>query len=177
MLDLVFCGFMGAGKSKLGRLAATELALDFVDLDQFMVAREGRTIAEIFDTDGESGFRALESRYLDECLGQHNRILSLGGGALTDTARVDRIKASNILVWIDPPFEVILQRVVGDERRPLVRGRTPEEATRFLTELHARREPLYALSHIHFRPRPDWLPAESARNLIHHIRQHIRHAG
>lgn len=177
MLDLVFCGFMGAGKSKLGRLAAAELQVDFMDLDHVLVEQEGRTISEIFETDGEAAFRVMESRYLEACLALHNRILSLGGGALADRERVERIKSANILVWIDPPFEAILQRVIGDERRPLVRGRTPAEAEAVLRELHARRAPLYALSHIHFRPRPEWLPQESTRNLVHHIRQHLRHVG
>lgn len=166
---------MGAGKSKLGRLCAKNLGLDFFDLDHVIVERTGKSIPEIFATEGEAAFRELEARCLDEMLLTDRRILSLGGGAIRSVEHAEALKRTDTLVWINPALDRILDRVIGDERRPMV-GQDPEAARRTLTELFERRLPLYDRAHIRFEPKPTWFPQESANHLTTLLKRHAHRA-
>lgn len=162
---------MGAGKSKLGRLCAKALGLDFYDLDHVIVERAGKSIPEIFASEGEVAFRELEARCLEEMLLTDRRILSLGGGAIRSVDHAETLKKTDTLVWINPALESILDRVIGDERRPMV-NQDPELARRALTELYERRLPLYDRAHIRFEPHPNWFPQESANKLTSLLKRH-----
>lgn len=166
---------MGAGKSKLGRLCAKALDLDFYDLDHVIVEKAGKSIPEMFASEGEAAFRDLEARCLDEMLQTDRRILSLGGGAIRSVEHAESLKTNDVLVWINPAFETILDRVIGDARRPMV-GQDPERARRTLTELYDRRMPLYDRAHIRFQPHPTWYPQESANKLTSLIKRHANRA-
>lgn len=166
---------MGAGKSKLGRLCAKTLSLDFYDLDHVIVEKAGKSIPEIFASDGEAAFRDLEARCLDEMLQTDHRILSLGGGAIRSVEHAEALKQNDVLVWINPPLDAILDRVIGDSRRPMV-GQDPEVARRTLTELYDRRMPLYDRAHIRFQPHPTWFPQESANKLTSILKRHANRA-
>jgi len=170
-MRFIFCGFMGAGKSKLGRLCAKELNLDFVDLDAVIIQRAGMSIPEIFADGGEARFREVESDCLNELASVPNRILSLGGGAIRSLEHADSLKQENVLVWIKPRFEVILDRVLNDSRRPMV-GQDPEAARVFLSDLYERRVPLYSTAHITFEPNPKWYPQRSAKRLSNLLKSH-----
>lgn len=171
MTRLIFCGFMGAGKSKLGKLCAKKLGLDFYDLDQVIVDAAGKSIPEIFAREGEAAFRALEAKCLDEMLQTDRRILSLGGGAIRSIEHAESLKTNDVLVWINPALDTILDRVIDDARRPMV-GHDPELARRNLTELYDRRLPLYDRAHIRFQPNPTWFPQESANKLTSILKRH-----
>ncbi len=162
---------MGAGKSKLGRLCAKNLDLDFFDLDHTIVKKAGKSIPEIFASEGEAYFRDLEARCLDQMLLTDRRILSLGGGAIRSVDHAEALKKTDTLVWIHPSLESILDRVIGDERRPMV-NQDPELARRDLTELYERRLPLYDRAHICFEPKPGWFPQESANKLTSLLKRH-----
>jgi shikimate kinase/3-dehydroquinate synthase len=133
-------GFMGAGKTAAARaiaeLAGTTTPVDAVDVDAEIVARAGRPIEEIFATDGEPAFRALEERLTLELLGGSPRVISLGGGAL-GSAAVRAALAPQLVVWIDVDPETAWQRCEGSGR-PLARDRAAFDA------LYAAREPVYA---------------------------------
>ena len=125
-------GFMGAGKSSVGRALGQRLNWVFEDLDDRLAAREGRTVAEIFRDSGESEFRRAEQVALQQILrelrGGGTRVVALGGGAFVQKANADLLKASNLpTVFLDAPVEELWQRccVQASEsgaERPLLRS-------------------------------------------------------
>jgi shikimate kinase len=121
---VVLIGFMGAGKTSVGQELATILGWRFVDLDDRITAREGRSAPQIFAESGEKAFRAAESAALAEVLGELGEgqfcVLSLGGGAFAQPANRDAIKAASLPVfWLDAPVEELAERIGGGGDRPL----------------------------------------------------------
>ncbi|HEX2917657.1 MAG TPA: shikimate kinase [Edaphobacter sp.] len=109
---LILTGFMGAGKSTVGRLLAERLGWDFLDLDQHLETRAGATIPELFSTHGEAHFRRLESTALASALGRSNVILALGGGtpeSLTNRLLIEQTPAT-AAIFLDAPFDVLFDR-------------------------------------------------------------------
>ncbi len=114
------CGFMGAGKSSVGRLLAKELGLPFHDLDKYLEKKEGRKIADIFGEEGEDYFRKKEWEYLLDLTRSFKGVVALGGGALQNQQIVDHLKLHGLLILIDVPMDVILDRVMRNKKRPIV---------------------------------------------------------
>lgn len=135
-------GFMGSGKSTIGRALADEIGWQFVDLDEEIERREGIAIPEIFDQRGEPAFRAIEAAVLKEfvraieCGRPH--VLSLGGGAFVSEANFQLVSNNGVSVWLDAPWDVVQRRVAGFTHRPLARD--PEK----MRELFEARKPAYA---------------------------------
>lgn len=141
-------GFMGAGKSAIGRLLAKRLSLPFKDLDEEIEEREGYKIPEIFEFKGEEYFREKEWEYLLDLTRNYKGVLSLGGGALQNQNIVDHLKINGLLVYIDVPIDVILDRVLGNPKRPIVRdkeGKIKDRETlkRELETLYSKRIEFY----------------------------------
>ncbi len=113
-------GFMATGKTTVGRLIAEKLGLDFVDTDELVEANAGRTIPAIFEEDGEAHFRDLESAALRQALGRRGRVVSTGGGMLLRDENVAELRAAGPIVCLTAAPEEILERVAGDEGRPLL---------------------------------------------------------
>jgi shikimate kinase len=114
---IVLTGFMGAGKSTVGRLLAAELGWEFVDVDQRIEARTGMTIADIFATEGEAIFRRKESTEIARALGREHVVIALGGGApeiLANRLLLEQTKGTAV-VFLDAPFEVLFDRCVVQE--------------------------------------------------------------
>ena len=80
IVNLALIGFMGAGKTSVGRFVSDQLHFDYLDTDELIVSRTGRTIADIFKTDGEPAFRALERQVVEELAGRTKTLISTGGG-------------------------------------------------------------------------------------------------
>jgi shikimate kinase len=167
---VVLCGFMGAGKSKLGCLLSSMLGYRFEDLDQDIQRYEGKSIAQIFQDVGETGFRELEYHYLCQKIHDKGRVLSLGGGTLQNEKIVREVRSQNLLIFIDTPFDEILQRISGNTKRPLVLDenglpKSVEILRKDLKQLFESRRNLYLLSDILYQPNPEWSPLVSAGNL------------
>ena len=114
---IVLTGFMGAGKSTVGRLLARDLGWRFIDIDAEVEARHGRTVAAIFAEQGEDVFRRLESAAIARALGQKHAVIALGGGApeiLTNRLLLEQT-ARTAAVFLDAPFEVLFDRCVLQE--------------------------------------------------------------
>ena len=128
---LVFLtGFMGAGKSRVGRLLSELLDFSFTDLDSRIEERAGRTIVEIFSGVGEEGFRALESEALVEVAEIEGVVVATGGGVVGSVNNRQAMRAAGTIVWLDPDIDTILSRLSEESiaRRPLLRSE--EEARR-----------------------------------------------
>lgn len=118
-------GFMGSGKSSVGRLLAHRLGWSFFDIDHEIEAAEKTSITEIFEQRGEEEFRRVES----EILRQHVRwvergrpaVLALGGGAFVEPANRLLLADNGITVWLDCPFDIVSRRVARESHRPLAR--------------------------------------------------------
>src|SRR5579871_3699093 len=134
----------GSGKSTVGPQLAQRLGLPFIDLDAFIEQQVGRPIREIFESQGEASFRALEREaILDACRGAH-AVVATGAGAVMDSVCLDRMRNAGAVVWLDAPLETLAARLAGAHDRPLLTGDTTER----LRELAEQRAPLYARSHV-----------------------------
>lgn len=136
-LSVYLCGFMGCGKSHIGRLLAARLNRRFVDLDRYIVTAEKMTIPEIFDKYGERHFRKLEAKYIREL--SDGSIVATGGGALINDETAKFARESGLSVYINTAFEVCYKRIKGDANRPLVMNNTPKQ----LEELYDKRAVIY----------------------------------
>ena len=117
---IVLVGFMGAGKTTVGRLLAAELGLPFTDLDTAIEEQQGRTVQEIFAAGGEAAFRALEHQTLARLLAGPDLVLALGGGAAEDPGS-QRLLREVQVVYLEVGYDEALRRVGGDSRRPMLR--------------------------------------------------------
>ena len=118
METIFLCGFMGCGKTTVGKLLAEETARISADMDAYIEDYEHRTIADIFAADGEAHFRALEREAVVR-LSQSGYVVATGGGAMVDPVNAEAAKQGGKVIFIDTPFEICLSRIKGDRRRPL----------------------------------------------------------
>jgi shikimate kinase len=140
IVNLSLIGFMGAGKTSVGRLVAEQLHFDYLDTDELIVSRTGRSIAEIFKTDGEPAFRALEQQVVSDLTNRTKTIISTGGGLPVNPANLASLKTHALVVclWASP--EKIWERVKGQTHRPLLHDPDPQKKIR---DLLAAREQFY----------------------------------
>lgn len=118
-------GFMGSGKTTVGRALAEELGWSFVDVDEEIERRTGASIASIFDSEGESAFRRLETAALHDRVRNvqsgRPQVVSLGGGAFLIEENFDLVSNNGITVWLDCPLGLIERRIASHTHRPLAR--------------------------------------------------------
>jgi len=120
---LALIGLSGVGKSTIGRLLASELGLQWCDLDERLERKVGRTIADIFSTDGEPHFRSLESEVLTEALAEDRRmVISTGGGVILAAENRTRLAEQATCIWLRSAPERLAYRVARDTGRPLLAG-------------------------------------------------------
>ena len=131
-------GFMGAGKTTVGRELAHQLKYDFFDLDQLITLAVGKSVQEIFAERGEPEFRRLEHQAIQSCRTMKNSVIALGGGAYVLEENRTLVREIGKSVWLDCPLEICLSRIAGDKSRPLLGNNDDMRA------LLARRRPAYA---------------------------------
>lgn len=141
---ILLVGFMGTGKSAVGRALAERLGRPFVDVDALVEAASGRSIAELFAGVGEAAFRDAESAAAAAAVRVPGAVIACGGGILERTANVDLLLGAGVLVCLAARLEVILARVGDASGRPMLAGAVgPRER---VAGLLAAREPRYALA-------------------------------
>jgi shikimate kinase len=136
-------GFMGVGKTTVGKLLAKERGVPFVDTDHWIEKRAGKTVAEIFAAEGEARFRELEREALAELARDKTaRVIGLGGGAILDPANQKILLEHGTLVWLRANPETILERVEREPgQRPLLEGLSRDEKLgRIIKMLQARQQ-------------------------------------
>ena len=138
--NVVLIGFMGTGKSTVGKLLAKSFGFRFVDTDELIVDRAGIPIPEIFEESGEDGFRKIERAVLDELAGGEDQVISTGGGIVTNDDNIERLRALGTVVWLTAEEETVWERVGQSRGRPLLQTGDPRGTIR---ELLDERKPLY----------------------------------
>ncbi len=133
-------GPMGAGKTTIGRLLAKQLNREFVDSDWYVELQTGADIAWIFAKEGEAGFRARETRAIDELTQQSQIVLATGGGAVMSADNRDFLHERGIVVYLNAPVDVQMIRTSKDKSRPLLQQPNPRK---ILQDLYLVRDPLY----------------------------------
>ena len=141
--NLVLVGLMGAGKSAIGKLVASELGIPFIDSDHEIERVSRMTVPELFEKYGEPEFRKLENRVIKRLLRTGPRVLSTGGGAFMNADTRASIKAAGVSLWLDADLETLWERVIKRDNRPLLKTENPKQT---LENLMIARYPTYALA-------------------------------
>lgn len=139
--NILLIGLMGSGKTTVGRIVAQMIGFQFVDTDAMIVETAGKTIPEIFASEGEAGFRLRESAALRSLLGKRGCVIATGGGIITQPRNLPILRHLGYIVWLDADPERLARRTAMNSNRPLLAGEEDPKAKleRLLTE----RKPLY----------------------------------
>jgi shikimate kinase len=166
--NLALVGFMGTGKSSVGRIIAHQLQFRFVDTDDLIESQTGMSIPEIFTQQGEPAFREHERRVVEELSQERGIVIAAGGGLVVDTANMASLKNHALVVclWASP--ETIWERVRSQTHRPLLQAPDPQSRIR---DLLAARAPAYKQADVliqsGFRS-----PREVAAQVLHQFRRY-----
>jgi len=162
-------GFMGVGKSKIGKLLACNLKREFLDTDQMVEERAGRSISEIFASEGETRFRQIEHECVVEAASRKEAVIALGGGAITQKQNWELIRSSGVLVCIEADVETILKRVDRREDRPLLAGLRHAEKRAKIEQMLVDRAPFYDRAAIRIQSSDELSPDETVGLLIQEL--------
>ena len=164
--NIALIGFMGTGKTSVGRLVAEQLQFDYLDTDEMIQSATGKSIAEIFSANGEPTFRALEEKTVLELAGKSRTVISAGGGLPVNPANLVSLKTHALVVclWASPAK--IWERVKNQTHRPLLHDPDPQKK---ICELLAARAPFYKQADILLNTESRSL-REVAQQVIHQFR-------
>ena len=145
MKRIILIGYMGAGKTTIGKALSKRLGLMFYDLDWYIESRMHKTIAQIFADDGEEGFREIEYNMLHEVAEFENVVVSCGGGTPCFFDNMDYLNAQGETIYLQAAPEVLAKHLkMGKVVRPLIVGKTDEELLAYISESLEKREPYYS---------------------------------
>jgi shikimate kinase len=144
MKRIIIIGYMGSGKTTVGRALAKDIGLPFYDLDWYIESRMRKTVKQIFDERGEDGFRIVERNMLHEVAEFEDVVISCGGGTPCFFDNMDYINQQGDSVFLKCTPDVLYQHLkMGKTVRPLLLNKTPEEVRTFIGEQLQQREPFY----------------------------------
>jgi shikimate kinase len=139
--NIALIGFMGTGKTAVGKALAERLDKKFIELDPLIERKAGKTIPEIFSQDGEIAFRELEIEVTKEVAQGKNQVIACGGGVVLNKINIDRLSKESLIVYLTASPQIILERTSNDaEERPLLKVASPRLTIR---ELLRFRKPFY----------------------------------
>ncbi|MDG3577454.1 shikimate kinase [Rhizobium sp. YJ-22] len=139
--NLILVGLMGAGKSSVGKIVASQLGIPFIDTDHEIERVSRMTIPELFARYGEQEFRDLETRVIRRLLRQGPRVVSTGGGAFINERTRQHLKSGGLSIWLKADLDVLWDRVSRRDNRPLLKTENPKQT---LENLMTARYPIYA---------------------------------
>lgn len=138
--NIVLCGFMGCGKTTVGKVLAKALNFEFADSDSFIEQKEGKSISEIFAENGEEYFRKAETQAVKELALKSDTVIATGGGAMLKTENANALKDKGFVVFLDVSPETVVKRLKDDATRPLLKR---ADRDRVIKELMSSRRPYY----------------------------------
>ena len=145
MTRIFLVGYMGAGKTTLGRALAKELGIQFIDLDGYIEERLCKSVSQIFAEKGEESFREIERRMLHEAGEFENVVISTGGGTPCFFDNIEYMNSQGATVFLDVPVERLFIRLsIARKKRPLIMNKSDEELRSFIAEQLAKRMPHYS---------------------------------
>jgi shikimate kinase len=170
--NIIFIGFMGCGKTTVGRCVAEKLAWEFVDTDQLIATTSGLSITEIFSTHGEAHFRQLEKNALEHLQDSRHRVIATGGGIVTQPEIHPLLRRLGFIVWLNAAEDAIYERISRNKNRPLLQNADPRGT---ITALLTSRRALYAdLAHL-IIDTTGLDPEEIAYGICESARHHFSH--
>ncbi len=147
MKPIFLIGYMGCGKTTLGRAVGRMADINFIDLDNYIENRFHATVSQIFSERGESGFRRLERAMLEEVAGFEDTVIACGGGTPCFFDNMELMNSCGTTVWLNTPRECIYERLRRNRaRRPLLASKSDEELREFIEGAMDAREPFYSLA-------------------------------
>ncbi|MBQ4617079.1 MAG: shikimate kinase [Clostridia bacterium] len=141
MSNLILCGFMGCGKSTVGKRLAAQCGMTFVDTDRYLEQQLKTSISDFFAAEGEAAFRDRETAVCRTLGAEDGLVLATGGGAVLRDENVEALCRNGVIVWLRVGVDCVLERLRDDRTRPLLQREDKEQAVRALLTA---REPLYA---------------------------------
>jgi shikimate kinase len=143
-MRIFLIGYMGCGKSTMGRALAASLNLTFIDLDTYLEERYFKTIPQIFAEEGEESFRLKERKMLEEVAAFDQVIVATGGGAPCFFDNMDLMNSSGICFFLDVDIDSLVNRLIhAKTERPLIKGKSPDELRFFIEGMMQKRRPFY----------------------------------
>jgi shikimate kinase len=143
MKNIYLVGFMGSGKSTVGKILAEKLNMNFIDIDKLIEEKEGMKIKDIFEQKGESYFRELERKQIEAIVNQEGLVVSTGGGLGANLDNMNLMKKNGDVVWLDVSLNTVLDRLKNDQDRPLLK-----QPTEKIRQLFEERKNVYRLANI-----------------------------
>lgn len=139
--NIILIGFMGSGKTSVGKILADSIGFDFIDTDETILKRENSSsIKQIFDTKGENYFREQERGIVKEIAIKKDSVIATGGGVIKDKENMDALRLNGVVVFMKCSPEVILKRIGNKTDRPIIYNKSAEE----IEEIMKEREEFYA---------------------------------
>jgi shikimate kinase len=166
---VVLIGFMGAGKSTIGKELAGRLKLPFVDTDELIEEQEGKSIRELFDSIGEAAFRGLEAQVIRSLNSHDSMVIAVGGGLPVYHNNMEYLNGNGLTIYLNHEPEVLVERLVADRfHRPLVSNLLKDDLLKFVQQSIQERDTFYKKAKIILSTDQQHIPfiLQSIRNLI-----------
>jgi shikimate kinase len=152
MKRIFLIGYMGSGKTTIGKVLAHALGLSFIDLDWYIEERFHKTISELFAGRGEDGFRQLERKMFDEVVEMEDVVIATGGGTPCFFDNMDVMNSKGQTVFLQASSEVLFERLrVAKQQRPILQNKSSDELKILIIETLEKRVPFYSRAHITFQ--------------------------
>ncbi|MCI5724270.1 MAG: shikimate kinase [Fusobacterium gastrosuis] len=142
--NIALIGFMGSGKTTVGKALAKLMEMKFVDVDKVIAAREKKSINEIFEEKGQIYFRDLEREIIAQESLKNNCVISTGGGSILDNENIKRLRETSFVVYLDCTIECLYQRLKNSTTRPILN--VAEDKKKIIEDLYEKRRFLYEIS-------------------------------
>ncbi len=167
--NLILTGFMGTGKTSLGKLLAEKLGRCFIDLDQKIEQDTGLTIPQIFEMYGEKYFRELEKKAVEEVSQRRNLVIATGGGTVKDEENIRMLKSSGMIICLTTEPEEIFRRTERRGERPVL-DESAEDRLATIKKLLAERQKFYAQAD-YTVDTTEWSPLQIMNDICRHFRE------
>ncbi len=136
-MNIYLVGFMGTGKTSVGRALAKSKKWNFIDLDELIELKQQRSIVDIFAAQGEPYFRKIEKKALKQVSAEHKFVVACGGGVVLDPDNIKLMKKTGILICLCATCQIILKRVSASTLRPILNVANPQERIELLLKMRA----------------------------------------